>query len=174
MMLASKLFEASIWSEVGLRQGKSVTDSPATHSSVGPYSFRQPPLLAFSFYTHSWSTFTFQSKLVLPTGDQRSFQKPNVIKFFRETAPVQSYGRTQYPTAAPYPYRTATIYSQTRTTHCFLENRNWSWFHRSLSVNTFLRDRLFVFCHLTRKRFVRKYLKLDPSNYLFISSQKYT
>ena len=138
MMLASKLFQASIWSEVGLRQGKSVTDSPATHSSVGPYSFRQPPLLAFSFYTHSWSTFTFQSKLVLPTGDQRSFQKPNVIKFFRETAPVQSYGRTQYPTAAPYPYRTATIYSQTRTTHCFLDNRNWSWFHRSLSVDTFL------------------------------------
>ena len=74
---------------------------------------------------------------MLPTEDQRSFPKSNVIKFFRETAPVQSYGRTQYPTAAPYPYRTATIYSQTRTTNCFLENRNWSWFHRSLSVDTF-------------------------------------
>ena len=84
---------------------------------------------------------------MLPTEDQRSFQKPNVIKFFRETAPVQSYGRTQYPTAAPYPHRTATIYSQTRTTNCFLENRNWSWFHRPFSVDTFLRttySKIFV------------------------------
>ena len=112
---------------------------------------------------------------MLPTEDQRSFQKSNVIKFFRETAPVQSYGRTQYPTAAPYPYRTATIYSQTRTTNCFLENRNWSWFHRPFSVDTFLRDHLFkVFCHLTRKQFVRKYFELDRSNYLFITSHKYT
>ena len=79
MMHIRKLFEAtseSIWSEQSLLDGKTVTDSPDSQSSVGPYSFPIRPFCLKAFCPARFCyVFTFYTKFVFPAADWRVLSK---------------------------------------------------------------------------------------------------